>query len=514
MTTAAQHSALRMALRSMLADLSYPRRKKAQPWVEERLGEAAWSETVTDQLRVLALRWAQTQGASVVTALRQSVGETLTDDERAGLPSQARLEKTRQVLTPFNGSETRMIPDMTAPVETEASPLMTPAFEQHLLIVAKEMETPPYWFPDDTNRLARAVTLVEEGHVTVDRFGIYHVQGSKGQLYDIDGQCPCPYGQKAKSKWCAHLVATALHRKVTARVAQDAPSLFPERKTVEERLAGIPPETAQIAPGVANDSLDDLPYPETPTTDPEQKNEVAMVDTTTGNGGATAQATHAPRNDTPHAPTPAPILEAPAGRDTPLSLRLSLPRRSINAIVADLSRPLPQACIATKSQGGQVIPFLHWQTVARMLDTYAPGWHGCVTRVDQVGSACAITYRLTIPCAEGEISREATGQEDEEVKGYGDSTSNAEAMSFKRAAAKFGVGAWLYDKDQTATALANHLKQEKAETLKLLGEALDTAHLDREPVLAWLKTQTGALRTDQIPVAAIRALLAHLQAVA
>jgi hypothetical protein len=51
-----------------------------------------------------------------------------------------------------------------------------------------------------------------------------------------------------------------------------------------------------------------------------------------------------------------------------------------------------------------------------------------------------VTVRISIPCIEGIISREATGTEDEELKGYGDPSSNAEAMALKRAAAKFGLG--------------------------------------------------------------------------
>ena len=184
--------------------------------------------------------------------------------------------------------------------------------------------------------------------------------------------------------------------------------------------------------------------------------------------------------------------------------------RSIQAIIADLSRPLPPDCVATKTQGGTAIAYLHWQTVARVLDAYAPGWDGQVTRIDQVGSTCAITYRLTIPCLEGTVFREATGQEEEEVKTYGDATSNAEAMAMKRAAAKFGLGAWLYDKDSTAPALAAHFKEEKRQALEALGARLDTIGRDRPSTLAWLKTQTGAQRNSDIPLGAIQALLLHL----
>jgi hypothetical protein len=51
-----------------------------------------------------------------------------------------------------------------------------------------------------------------------------------------------------------------------------------------------------------------------------------------------------------------------------------------------------------------------------------------------------------VPCLEGVVYREATGQEEEETTSYGDSSSNAESMALRRAAAKFGLGLYLYDK--------------------------------------------------------------------
>lgn len=48
--------------------------------------------------------------------------------------------------------------------------------------------------------------------------------------------------------------------------------------------------------------------------------------------------------------------------------------------------------------------------------------------------------------ADGSFSREATGCELLDCGSYGDPVSNAEAMAFRRAAAKFGLGRSLYDK--------------------------------------------------------------------
>jgi len=41
--------------------------------------------------------------------------------------------------------------------------------------------------------------------------------------------------------------------------------------------------------------------------------------------------------------------------------------------------------------------------------------------------------RIAIPCLEGTVWHEATGTEDEELRGYGDPSSNAQAMALKRA---------------------------------------------------------------------------------
>jgi len=118
--------------------------------------------------------------------------------------------------------------------------------------------------------------------------------------------------------------------------------------------------------------------------------------------------------------------------------------RPIAAIIADLSRHLPERHIRTRTQGGIVIPYIEWHTAVKYLDHFAPGWCSEVRALTAIGGRCVVVVRLTLPTAEGPVWREATGAEDEEVKGYGDPSSNAEAMALKRAAAKFGLGLYLY----------------------------------------------------------------------
>jgi Rad52/22 family double-strand break repair protein len=212
---------------------------------------------------------------------------------------------------------------------------------------------------------------------------------------------------------------------------------------------------------------------------------------------------------------PAPVPE-PAPHATMPRLPATLTCRSITAIVAELSRPLPDICVAMKTVKGTPIRYLHWQTVARLLDAYAPGWNGEVTRLEQHGATLRVTYRVYIPCDEGVVWREATGEDDEweatEETRYGNPSANAQANAFKRAAALFGVGQWLYDKpqDPTAKGLAEYLRQEKQATIIDLGKALIDKGMDRKEALDWLKTKAGVTSIDQIPITAIKTMLSYV----
>jgi Rad52/22 family double-strand break repair protein len=120
--------------------------------------------------------------------------------------------------------------------------------------------------------------------------------------------------------------------------------------------------------------------------------------------------------------------------------------RSIVDIIRDLSKPVESRRLKQRTQGGKQLTYLPWYQIVRYLDHFAPGWSYEVRSITTVGNAVAVCVRITIPCLEGFIYREATGYEPLEVKGYGDPTSNAESMALRRAAAKFGLCLNLYDK--------------------------------------------------------------------
>jgi hypothetical protein len=120
--------------------------------------------------------------------------------------------------------------------------------------------------------------------------------------------------------------------------------------------------------------------------------------------------------------------------------------RSIRDIITDLSKPLAQRHLKTRKQGGHELTYIEWHTAVKYLDYHAAGWSYHVRSVAQVGNLVVVVASISIPCAEGVITREATGCEEADAKGYGDAVSNAEAMALKRASSKFGLGLYLYQK--------------------------------------------------------------------
>lgn len=125
--------------------------------------------------------------------------------------------------------------------------------------------------------------------------------------------------------------------------------------------------------------------------------------------------------------------------------------RTYQQIITDLHRPIPEPLLDSKKKQGRPIPIISWQNTVRLLETYAPGFETEVLDIDNFAEFIVLTVRLTIHASDGSWSRQATGSYNlagsprEGTANYGDPFSNAEAMAFKRAAAKFGVGIGLAD---------------------------------------------------------------------
>ena len=122
--------------------------------------------------------------------------------------------------------------------------------------------------------------------------------------------------------------------------------------------------------------------------------------------------------------------------------------RSIREIVKDLSKPLAQKHLRKRRQGGKEILYLAWHDAVKYLDHFAPGWCYEIRSIESVAGKLILIVRLSVPSSEGVVYREATGQEDEDLESYGNSSSNSESMALRRAASKFGLGLSLYDQNK------------------------------------------------------------------
>lgn len=120
--------------------------------------------------------------------------------------------------------------------------------------------------------------------------------------------------------------------------------------------------------------------------------------------------------------------------------------RSIKDIITDLSKPVNPQRLKQRTQGGKTLDYLPWYQAVRYLDNYAPGWRYEIRSVNQIGDNLVMVVRVIIPCAEGDVWREASALEPIESKGYGDAATNAESAALRRAAAKLGLALYLYDK--------------------------------------------------------------------
>jgi len=119
-------------------------------------------------------------------------------------------------------------------------------------------------------------------------------------------------------------------------------------------------------------------------------------------------------------------------------------KRSIYDIIKDLSKPIPQKFLEKKQKGGRDIFFISWHNATKLLDHYANGWCFEVKAIDNVAGKINFTVRIGIPCLEGMVWRDSTGNEEEDKDSYGDAFTNSESQALRRAAAKFGLGRDLY----------------------------------------------------------------------
>lgn len=130
-------------------------------------------------------------------------------------------------------------------------------------------------------------------------------------------------------------------------------------------------------------------------------------------------------------------------------------RRPLRDILADMRTPIRERHLETKQKGGETLTFCPWYRVARYVEHYTNGHWSKDVQMHTTERRIFVTVTVTIDAADATVSRSATGTEklyrvDEgtgEVSdiAYGDPSSNAESMAFRRACANFGLGLDLYE---------------------------------------------------------------------
>jgi hypothetical protein len=124
--------------------------------------------------------------------------------------------------------------------------------------------------------------------------------------------------------------------------------------------------------------------------------------------------------------------------------------KPLTEIIKALSEPIADRHLETRKQGSANLTYISWHNALRYLDLKAPGWCYEVTKIHTDEKRIYIVVRITIQAQEGTFYREATGTEELNCSSYGDPSSNAESMALRRAAAKWGLGLYLYDKTGVA----------------------------------------------------------------
>ncbi len=121
---------------------------------------------------------------------------------------------------------------------------------------------------------------------------------------------------------------------------------------------------------------------------------------------------------------------------------------SLSQIQEALKRILPPTMLKKLPADKGHAQYLPWWSCNKILDKYAVGWNWEIRDTQISRDRIFIVGRLTIPTSEGLVYREASGTEElkrqaydkkigrytEKEIAYGDPSSNAESMAFRRCA--------------------------------------------------------------------------------
>ncbi|KAK9270228.1 hypothetical protein L1049_011908 [Liquidambar formosana] len=123
--------------------------------------------------------------------------------------------------------------------------------------------------------------------------------------------------------------------------------------------------------------------------------------------------------------------------------------RPLSEILKELNKRVPDSLVRARMEDGFSIKYVPWHIVNRIMNLHAPEWSGEVRSITYSadGTSVSVVYRVTLYGTDAEIYRESTGTASVNDTGYGDPVQKAEAMAFRRACARFGLGLHLYHED-------------------------------------------------------------------
>ncbi|XP_039138598.1 DNA repair RAD52-like protein 1, mitochondrial [Dioscorea cayenensis subsp. rotundata] len=123
--------------------------------------------------------------------------------------------------------------------------------------------------------------------------------------------------------------------------------------------------------------------------------------------------------------------------------------RPLSEVLRELNKKVPDSVIKVRTEDNFATKYVPWHIVNRIMNLHAPEWSGEVRNIvySPDGKSVSVVYRVTIYGTDAEIYRESSGTASVEDAGYGDPVQKAEAMAFRRACARLGLGLHLYHED-------------------------------------------------------------------
>lgn len=126
----------------------------------------------------------------------------------------------------------------------------------------------------------------------------------------------------------------------------------------------------------------------------------------------------------------------------------------IAEILMRLQQPIPRELLRQKDswqkgKKSKPITYISWFDTCNLLDERCGlgNWSWAIDNVITTENRLIVYGTVNIYGEDRQLSMGATGTEELNCSSFGDPSSNAEAMAFKRACAKFGLARYIYDKE-------------------------------------------------------------------